>query len=362
MEDSEKLLNQFESIDEDVRDEHAPKLYMHMWKIAFKVGKLSLANNYAKKFLAYLIEHKRIPQIKIFIESVNEAGLLKNNSKEYFKLSEILLGKKIKVLSADLKHLELFLDHPEHWKQSSEFLKQYLLIEEEWDLNLWKYCYEFILLYHFDKEIFRMLLEKSRESKNKAFEKKLLSLLDSKKIKVSRYQPAETKDHVSKPEKLNIDYDQIAMELLSGAKEPSFEEQRRVINSLKYISEEELFSKGQEMIVAFELLGMEQVVLSLCERMISGLSDVKQRASTFYVWVQALFNTGDFYKAIDLADEVLLDEPLYGDERLAFQYVKAEACLKVNKIKMAKELYLSIKKQNPHYRLVGERLKSLEAN
>lgn len=360
IEDSKKILNQFESIDEGVRDQHAAKLYMQMWKVALKAGKLSLANLYAKKSLRYLIEYKRIPQIKFFIQALHEAGLFKKDTEEYLIIEEILLGKRNKITSLELNHIELFLSHPEHWKNSPEFLKQYLLIEAEWNQDLWKLCYEFILINHFDKEIFKSLLERARESGNKEYEKKFLELLASKNIKVSSFRATENKDHSVVSEKLNIDYDQIAMELLSGAKEPNDEEQRRVINSLKYISEEELAAKGQEMIVAFELLGMEQVVLSLCESMMKTLVDVKQRASTFYLWAQALFNTNEFYKTIDLIDEVLHAEPLYGEERLAFLYVKAEACLKLKKIKMAKEIYTEIKKQNPHYRLVGERLKLLE--
>jgi len=76
------------------------------------------------------------------------------------------------------------------------------------------------------------------------------------------------------------------MNLLTGAIEPNKEEQRRVINSLKYISDEELLAKGQEMIVAFELLGMEEVVISLCERLAKALTEVKQRASVFFVWAK----------------------------------------------------------------------------
>lgn len=360
IEDSKNLLQQFESIDESVRDQYATKLYLQMWRVALRAGKLSLANSYAKKSLQYLIALKRIPQIKIFIQTLRDAGLFKSKSEEYLIVEEILLGKRNKITTSELDHVELFLSHPEHWKQSPEFLKQYLLIEEEWNQDLWKLCYEFILLNHFDKDVFQALLEKARELGNKEYEQKILALLATKNIKVRSYKAPESKEVLTANEKLNVDYDQIAMELLSGVKEPNNEEQRRVLNSLKYITEEELRTKGQEMIIAFELLGMEQVVLSLCESMINILTDVKQRASTFYLWAQALFNTNEFYKTIELIDEVLHAEPLYGEERLAFLYVKAEACLKLNKIKMAKELYNAIKKQNPNYRLVGERLKTLE--
>jgi len=107
-------------------------------------------------------------------------------------------------------------------------------------------------------------------------------------------------------------------------------------------------------------LGMEKVVLTLCEQMIKLTEDIKERASLYFIWAQALNNSGDFFKTIDLIDEVLAKEPFYEEERVAFLYLKAEACVKVKKIKMAKEIFAQIKKFNPHYRLVGERLKALE--
>ncbi|MDD4976031.1 MAG: hypothetical protein PHY93_16875 [Bacteriovorax sp.] len=361
VEDCKNLLNRFESIDEDYRDHEAPRSYMLMWKVAFRSGKLSLANSYAKKFLQYLIDYKRIPQIRFFINSLQEAGLFKKNLEEYAVIEEILLGKRKKITQAELKHIEIFIVHPEHWKHSPEFLQQYLLLDEDWTLEQWKLCYEFILMNHFDKEIFTSLLGKANELNKKSIEKKFLEIFEKKKIKVRSHKAQEIKVHKAVSENLNLDYDQVAMDLLSGVKEPNSEEQGRVLNSLKFIPEDELKSRGQEMIIAFELLGMEKVVLTLCDKMVGILTDAKERASTYYVWAQALSNNGDFYKSIDLIDDVIRKEPLTCAERLAFLYLKAEACLKLKKIKMAKELYLEIKRQNPHYRLVGERLKTIEA-
>lgn len=360
-EDSNKLLNLFESIDEDIRDKDASKFYFQLWKVALDAGKLSLANSYAKKALNKLVELKRIPQIKTFIKTLNDSGLFKKKNEEYKVIEEILLGKRNNISDSDLKYLDLFLTHPEHWKESREFLKQYLLLDEDWDQEMWKLCYEFILINHFDKDIFILLLNKSRNFKNKSYEKNFTSLLKNKNIRIIEPKTEAVSEKSKTIEKLNVDYDQIAMDLLSGAKEPSHEEQRRVINSLKFITDEELSTRGQEMIMAFELLGMEEVVLLLCERIIKTLSDVKLRASTYFVWAQALMNSEEHYKAIDLIDEVLETEPLYGDEILAFYYLKAEACLKLRKFKLAKELYMFVKKQNPHYRLVRERLRTIEA-
>lgn len=361
IEDYKSLTNQFELIPENIRDEYFPSFYLKTWRVALNAGKLSLANSYAKKSIEHLIEFKRIPQIKILLKAFLDSGLFKNKLDDWLISEEILLGKRKNIRSSDLKHIELFLYHPEHWKQFPEFIQQYLLLESEWNLDLWKLCYEYILIKHFDKDLFLVLLEKSIEMKDKANEKKFTNLLLAKKIKLNPRKLGAPKENAKNTEKLNLDYDQIAMDLLSGAIEPNHEEQRRVISSLKYISKDELLEKGQEMIVAFELLGMEQVVHSLCESMIVILTDVKARASTFYVWAQALMNSENYYKAIDLIDNVLDSEPLYGEELLAFYYLKAEALLKLKKTKMAKELYLIIKEQKPHYRLTEERLKSIES-
>lgn len=362
IEDCKNLLDRFNSIDEDYRDNAAPRIYQWMWKVALRSGKLSLANSYAKKFLQYLVDYKRIPQLKIFIDTIHEAGLLKKTSAEYNLIEELLLGKRKKITASDLRHLDFLVEHPEHWKQFPDFLKQYLLFDDDWSLDKWKLCYEYVLKQHFDKEIFIVLLGKAGELEKRQAEQKFIELLQVKKIKIPSKKTSEVKSYASTPENLNLDYDQIAMDLLSGQKEPNDEEQRRVLNSLKYISEPDLMAKGQEMIVAFELLGMEQVVRTLCGKLVKILSTVKEKAGVYYVWAHSLCNSGEFYQAIDLIDEVLQREPLIKEEQLAFKYLKAEACLKLKKIKMAKELFLEIKKENPHYRLVGERLKTIEAS
>lgn len=360
IEDCAMLLDSFESIPKDYRDNEAQRSYQIMSEVALRLGNLKLADMYAKIFLQYLIDYKRIPQIKFFINRLCKDGFFKNAKKDYLLIGEILLGKGDKIATFEQRFIDFFLNHPEHWKQNSCFLQQYLVSDKEWAIDQWKLCYEFVLLNSFDKEIFLILLEKASELEKKLSEEKFIELFKSKKIKVPRTTIKKEVNEKFKDEELSVDYDLMAMNLLSGAIGPSDEEQKRVINSLKFISEEELQSKGPEMIVAFELLGMEQVVILLCEKIITQLSDVKQRAGIYYVWTQALSNNGDFYKSLDLIEDVIAGEPLFGEECLAFLYLKAEIYLKLKKLNKAKELYLEIKKQNPYYRLVKERLKEIE--
>jgi len=358
-EDFKILITQFEEIDEKYRDENFPKLYLSLWKIAYKIGKIGIANNYAKKAIDYLIKFKRIPQLKLLLAQLKNEGILKKNLEKYQFQVDVLEGIKIKITSEDLKEIDFFIEHPEHWKYSAEFLLFFLLLDEYWHVENWKYAYEYILKNKFNGKLFTLLYEKSEELQKNTYEKMFLDILKNKNIKTNSKKKLENKNTISNKESLNLNYDQVAMDLISGIIEPNNEEQRRVINSLKFISEEELLSKGHEMIVAFELLGMEEVVLVLCEKLIFITSDIKQRASTYYIWAQAYCNCGEFYKAIDLIDRVMKTEPLNQEEQLAFLYIKAEACLKLKKIKAAEELFVLIKKINPHYRLVRERLKEI---
>lgn len=358
--DEKSLLDRFESIEENFRDQNFSHLYLKLWKTAKSSGRLNLANLYAKKSLDHLIALKRIPKIKMLLEEMRTEGVLKKNYSEYIRKCEILLGKKTDFHNEDLKYFDLMDDHPEHWKEFREFLKQYLLVVNEWGSEEWKLCYEFILLNHFDREIAIALMEKAFELNKHELVKRFELLFASKKIKVKKLTVATTPKMTTKSENLHLDYDQVAMDLLSGAKEPNDDEQNRVLGTLKFITEEELRNRGKDMIVAFQLLGMEKVVLTLCEQVIKHTDDVKEKASLFFIQAQALFNSGDYFKAIDLIDELLGKEPLYEDERMAFLYLKAEACLKVKKIKQAREIFGKIKKINPHYRLVRERLNSLE--
>jgi tetratricopeptide (TPR) repeat protein len=359
--DSRVLVDKFETIDESYRDQNYSYLYLSMWKVALRAGRLEKAKSYAKKSLQYLIILKRLPQIKLLIESLREAGLLKKNTSEYSKQLAVLKGIKSNIAKEDMVYFELMEAHAEYWKEFPEFLKQFILLENDWMIDQWKLCYEFILLNHFDKDIFIQLLEKSVELKNEKYEKKFVELFDRMNIQRRKTIPFKAKNNlIHDREKSYVDYDLLSFNILSGETQPTAEEQKRVLNSLKFISPEELREKGHDMIIAFELLGMEQVVLYLCEQVVKIQKEIKQIASTYFVWAQALNSNGDYMKAIDLVDDVLQGQPFNDEERAALVYLKAEAYFKLKKMQQAKKCYLEIKKNYPHYRLVNERLRAIE--
>jgi hypothetical protein len=359
-EDQKSLLFIFESIDEDYLQNHAQKLYTEMWKVAFKVGKIKLAKSYGELAMDYLIEYKRIPRLKKLIQEFREFGLFKDHPK--FNFVDLSLGKKtneVFSLSEDWSFLE---SHPEAWKSSKSMLKQFLIGENEWSVEHWRLAYEYVLKFYFDKEIMLLLAEKSHELNKISYKLSFVDYLGKKKISVKQFEERKMlkKDSGPKTRALHVDYDQLAMDVMSGAVEPSITEQRKILLSIDDLSTEDLVTKGKDMVVAFGLLGMDKVVMSLCEKIIPHLNNPHEKASLEFMQAQSMHNSGDFYKSIDLIDDIFSREPLLEDELIAFNYLKAESLMKLKKFKSAKEIFLGIKKRSPNYRLVSERLRYIE--
>lgn len=355
-EDNESIIWIFENLDGEYRDAHAQRFYSVMWKIAFESGKIKLAKKYVEALLNNLIEYKRVPALKKLMMELAEAKFITTHKK--FPMLETILGKKGQFSLEDSSGFE---HHPEMWKNSKDILKNFLLEETEWTLEHWKLAYEYILKFYYDKELFLLLAEKSRKLKKDKHSENILSFLREKKVNLKSFEvKSAAKAATNDNDSLNVDYDQLAMDVISGVKEPSITEQKRILVSIQNLDDVELLDKGKDMIVAFGLLGMDKVVVRLCERVIPLVKEVKLRAGIQFMLAQALFNNNEFYKVCDLIDDTFETEPLLPDEVLAFNYLKAESLLKLKKYKVAKELFGSIKKHNPHYRLVGERLRELE--
>lgn len=353
--DNESIIWIFENLDDEYRDDHAKRFYPVMWKIAFESGKIKLAKKYVEAHLNNLIEYKRVPALKKLIQELSEAGLIVTHKK--FPMVQTILGKKGQFSLEDSHGFE---HHPEMWKNSKNILKNYLLEESEWTPEHWKLAYEYILKFYYDKEFFLLLAEKSLKLKKDKHAEKFMAFLREKKVDLKSFELKATQKSAENKNELHVDYDQLAMDVISGVKEPSITEQKRILVSIQNLDDAELLDKGKDMIVAFGLLGMDKVVVRLCERVIPLIKEVKLRVGIQFMLAQALFNNNEFHKVCDLIDDTFETEPLLPDEVLAFNYLKAESLLKLKKYKIAKDLFVSIKKHNPHYRLVGERLKELE--
>ena len=290
VEDDESLIQIFENMDREYRDQYAANLYLVMWKIAFKSGKIKLAKNYIETLLDHLIEYKRVPTLRKLIFELSQEGLLQQNKK--IKMIDTILGKK------NQSTLDMFYSyeyHPEMWKNSKNILKNFLIEKNEWNIDSWKLAYEFILKFYYDKEIFLILAERTFDlGKNNHYEH-FKSFLISKKISLKAIENKPSQMMKIKYKSLDVDYDQIAMDVISGVREPSIAEQRRILISIQEINEEELKAKGKDMIIAFGLLGMDRVVIRLCERLLPLLTEVNLRAGIQFMLAQAYYESNEHY-------------------------------------------------------------------
>ena len=301
---------------------------------AYKAGKIKIANDLAETILQYLLEYKRIAAIKVFIKQIETLGFpLKKIKKYELEVSE-LVGER----TGSLKNLEW---HIEHFKTSQEVLRTFILEQEEWTKKEITLCYEYILRFGYDQEIFKYLDEIKNKSK--------IDKID------------QTEEEVLKnPLKLN--YEQIAYDIISGKKSAEELEQSKIIAYFKLHNFNENKEQLKEMVMAFYFLGMNDVVTFLCEKILPSFEDTKERASLAYILIESMLNKNEYLKALQYTENFLGIEPLIGEEKIALEYLRAETCYLLERKQEALKHFKILAKKSPHYRLVNQRLRALESN
>lgn len=349
-----ELLNIFDSINRDYRDEALIHLYPKIWKMAFDLGQIKLAKQLIETLIDHLIANKRLHQLKILEQDVQK--ILPKKSQTQFQLIDILNGKRKILTDEEYEYVQL---HPEQWKHNKEALKSNIIYEANWDVEGLKLIYEYIIRFNFDKEIISYLAEKNLEVDNdeaRDWNKSFIKLLKSKKI--DTYHLENHKKSESKKEIIDSkDLDLVVLNLFSKTDIKTDEE--GIILHLKFLDEEELKTKGQEMIIAFSFLTMSKVVNYLCEELLKISSEVKNRVSLIYTIAQSLYDCENYYKCIDVSRDVMDTEVLLDSEKVAFKYLIAESYLSLGKKEKAKMIYKELMKTDSNYRLVKERYNSL---
>lgn len=301
---------------------------------AYASGKVRDAQIYAEEVLQALFELKKIPTIVQFITQIKELGYPVKKIKHYEVWLTALQGKPTK----NLNKLDWHIDH---FKSSKEFLKSYLLDEEEWSKDHYGLCYEYILRFGHDDEIF----ERLENIKNNEHEETSM----------------EPKPAIFSSD-LNFNYEQLAYDLISGKKSTEDLEQKKIIAGLKSHDFENMKNEGSEMAIAFRFLGMDEVVLFICDKLIPLLADVEARAGLTFLSIESLMNLDKNYQALQMVEAFLKAEPVYGEEKLALLYLRAEIYFLLGKKKDSLKYFKEVQSITPHYRLVNQRLKFLEAN
>ena len=355
--DEAALIEVYEKMDSDFRQEYCFNINSKLWKSALKIGKIKLAKKYAQSAIDHLVKLKRVPYLLMFIAELKSNGFRKLNFHDV--VVEIIQGRCTSSKLDVNEHWEFLSLHPEKWRENKNFLKQYLVGQDHFSNEDWKLAYEYILNFHYDEDLFLKLNKCVQEMNKDKFLERFATFLRSKKVKIENLKTDKTSTTILS-NSLKVNYDELALDVISGELTPNNEEQRKVLIGLRELTDDELLAKGPDMIVAFSLLGMDEVVKNLGDRMIPLLTDVRARASVQYTCAQALYEKQNFYTVLDYIDDVLEKEPLLETELMAFEYLKAEALLKLKRAKQAHALFTKINKRNPSYRLVLQRLKDSE--
>lgn len=118
----------------------------------------------------------------------------------------------------------------------------------------------------------------------------------------------------------------------------------------------------EDMIVGFNLLNLPSVALEIIKKVDDQNMTEREKVNVHYLKIETLLLNEDFYEARDLAEDVLTEVPLVKEERLSFQYLRAECYWRLQKYNIAKKLFADIESRNPGYRLTSQRLRSIEEN
>jgi hypothetical protein len=345
------LINFFEKLNTD-QIENLESYYFVIWKFLNKSGKVSKALEFANKYLNHLFLYKKIPAIKIFIADLKTANFPKKKIERYEIKLALTLGDKSYENTPVFD--ELYDWHDDHWKTHKESLKRGIIASNVWNSDLVKMIYEYTLKYYFDQEV----MEKYKEYllENKKYSKDFINYLKQKEINIF-HKKTESKE-VSL---LTLDYDQLAYSVVTGKKQ-NHEEEARVIMSLENMPYEELSQKGSEMLVAFRMLGMNEVVQFLSDRLLTFDLTKKEKLSIAYIKCEAMSEANDFYGLIKFVEEVIREMEVNQDELKAFYYLCFEVALIQKKKIKAKAYAEKIKAIDKKYRDVNKRLLEIEKN
>lgn len=350
-----KNLDLFGLFDSNYRRYHLIDLHDVMWRLALDFGRVKEARLYLNELIDHLILHKRVAKLEML--KLEAVSVLARKDFKKFDVIEVLKGKKSALTEEDCSVISL---HPERWKHVREAFKNYLLIDSQWNVATWKMLYEFIVKYKFDAEIIQLIAERNHSNQDAGYIKwneAFLKLYSQYKIdKTLLLKERETFDSPD----VKIDFDQLALEIIESGQEERKQLEAKVIRQLEHSADDYSVNNVKEMIIAFTFLGMSDVVEYLCDAILEKMDEAKERISIFYTVAHSLLTCSKYYKAIDLSRDVIKNEALLRDERVAFKYIVAEAQYQLKNLKQAYVEFEEILLIDSKHRLTKERLRSIE--
>lgn len=140
------------------------------------------------------------------------------------------------------------------------------------------------------------------------------------------------------------------------------ESTNQFVGLVKHYDDDFLQENYEDMIIGFNLLNLPSVALEIIKKVDSEKLSERELVNLHYLKIETLILNKEFYEARDLSEDVLTEVPLVKEERLSFQYLRAECYWQLQKYGVAKKLFADIQSRNPGYRLTSQRLSLIEKN
>lgn len=126
------------------------------------------------------------------------------------------------------------------------------------------------------------------------------------------------------------------------------------------LDDETLLSNYSDLVVCFNTMDLyttSQKVLLRVEGIL-GAEKLQSDLEFNYLKIKTLIGENDIFKAYDIVTQLNGSCPMTKETRVEFLYLQGEIARRLGRVKDAVKSYLLVKEINPHYRLVGQRLRS----
>lgn len=134
------------------------------------------------------------------------------------------------------------------------------------------------------------------------------------------------------------------------------------IGIVKHYDYEFVQENYEDMIIGFNLINLPKVALEVIKKVDKKRLADRALVNLRYLEIETNLTAGNFYTARDLSEDTLASVPLVDEERISISYLRAESYYQLGNLNYAKQLFKSIAKKTPNYRLTGQRILRLEEN
>ena len=165
-------------------------------------------------------------------------------------------------------------------------------------------------------------------------------------IKIKRIEASDLEEEWSKSFQLK---EKSQLELVNMAKA-----------TIASLGNDEILKNYADLVFCFNTMELYVASLKILEQVKELLDekDVSVDLEFNYLYLKTLIGEQKYFEAYDLVTTINGSIPMVDSKRIEFLYIQGEVARKLGRIKEAIKSYLLVKKIDPKYRLINQRLQS----